>query len=413
MDIKEIKYWKHPSQAECVFIDKPELSLISIDIWCKAGVYFESKNKEGIAHLLEHMIFKGNKKINTTEFDLKIESLGGQSNASTSYDDVHYFVDIPPNNFNEALILLANLVLLPDFNSSDYELEKKVVIDEILQSHDQTDERIYNYFINRVWKGSRYGKSILGKEEEINNITISDLKKFHSKQYIPNNICLAIAGKLPKDYLEILRNLKINFRNPVNNSKKVEYQQFFIRKCREVIMYEKLEFSRIYIGWQIPKTSDQKTLLGFEIISSALTDGRNSILNRILREDYQLVESVFSDINSGEFGSLFIVEASCISKNIDRVENIINKQIEKIINNHFEFSEVIQKSIRILKSNYIFNLETSSQLASFYGNHLLWGRRNMLIELEKNFKYWENLSNFKKILKFLSEEKFTLIAYKK
>ena len=89
MDLANIKYWKHPSKTNCVFVEESDSPLVSIDFWCKAGVSFEAKNKVGIAHSLEHMIFKGSKLLKPGEFDLKIETMGGFSNASTGYDDVH------------------------------------------------------------------------------------------------------------------------------------------------------------------------------------------------------------------------------------------------------------------------------------------------------------------------------------
>ena len=92
-------------------MENKELPLVSIDFWLKAGCVFEESDKNGSAHFLEHMIFKGNKKILPGEFDHKIESLGGMSNASTGYDDAHYYVLIPENNFKESLALLTNIVL--------------------------------------------------------------------------------------------------------------------------------------------------------------------------------------------------------------------------------------------------------------------------------------------------------------
>ena len=95
MNFGEIHYFTHSSKTKCVFVDNKELPLISIDIWCKAGASFEGDYKNGTAHFLEHMIFKGTHKIMPGEFDYKIESLGGISNASTGYDDAHYYVLIP------------------------------------------------------------------------------------------------------------------------------------------------------------------------------------------------------------------------------------------------------------------------------------------------------------------------------
>ena len=83
MKVGEVNYYTHSSKTRCVFVDNKELPLISIDIWCKAGSSFEEVDKNGTAHFLEHMIFKGSNKIMPGEFDHKIESLGGLSNAST------------------------------------------------------------------------------------------------------------------------------------------------------------------------------------------------------------------------------------------------------------------------------------------------------------------------------------------
>ncbi len=111
MDIERIKYWKHPSKTDSVFVNKKNSSLVSIDIWCKGGISFEEKDKGGTAHFLEHMIFKGCRKSLPGEFDKRIESLGGNSNASTGYDDSHYYVRTPSVNFKEYLCLLKKLVL--------------------------------------------------------------------------------------------------------------------------------------------------------------------------------------------------------------------------------------------------------------------------------------------------------------
>ena len=89
---------------------------------------------------------------------------------------------------------------------------------------------------------------------------------------------------------------------------------------------------------------------------------------------------------------------------------MINKTIDEISNyKNLTFSE-IRKAINIVKSNYIFNLETSTQLTSFFGNELLWGRKSSLNKLESHLKYWKDLNNFKDIIQYIQSEKFTLIA---
>ncbi|MBO8239873.1 insulinase family protein [Prochlorococcus marinus XMU1412] len=411
MNVGDVNYYTHSSKTRCVFVDNKELPLISIDIWCKAGSSFEDVNKNGTAHFLEHMIFKGSNKIMPGEFDYKIESLGGLSNASTGYDDVHYHVLVPPSNFKESLALLTNIVIAPDFNPDEFIKEKGVVIDEIKQQNDQPEERLFNYFLKRVWLSPNYANSILGTEHSIKNLEINDLVKFHSKHYTAEKICIAIAGNLSEEIYKILKKSDLSgikeSPNLINLKNKPPLK---IRNGRESIKFDNLEFSRIFMAWFIPNLNDQKNIIGLEILASILSVGRNSRLVKILKEDSNLVESVYGDVNAGELGGLFIIEASCESKDIDLVEKQINKTIDEISNCKTLAMDEIKKAINIVKSNYIFNLETSTQLSSFFGNELLWGRKSSINNLESHLKYWNDLDNFKEITEYIRGEKFTLVA---
>ncbi len=417
MNVGDINYYTHSSKTKCVFVDNKELPLMSIDIWCKAGSSFEEVDKNGTAHFLEHMIFKGSKKIMPGEFDQKIESLGGLSNASTGYDDVHYHVLVPPTNFKESLDLLTNIVVSPNFNPDEFIKEKGVVIDEIKQQNDQPEERLFNYFLKRVWLSPNYANSILGTEQSIKKLEINDLKRFHRKHYTTEKICIAIAGNLSGDIYKIFEKSdlsEINKTQIYRDSNLINLKEnkpsLKIRNGRELIKFSNLEFSRIFMAWFIPNLNDQKNIIGLEILASILSVGRNSRLVKILREDSNLVESVYVDVNAGELGGLFIVEASCEEKDIYLVEKLINKIIVEISNFKALTLDEINKAINIVKSNYIFNLETSTQLSGFFGNELLWGRKSSINNLESHLKYWNDLENFKEITKYIGVDKFTLIA---
>ncbi len=411
MNVGDVIYYTHSSKTRCVFVDNKELPLISIDIWCKAGSSFEDVDKNGTAHFLEHMIFKGSNKIMPGEFDHKIESLGGLSNASTGYDDVHYHVLVPPSNFKESLALLTNIVIAPDFNPDEFIKEKGVVIDEIKQQNDQPEERLFNYFLKRVWLSPNYANSILGTEYSIKNLEINDLVKFHSKHYTSEKICIAIAGNLSKEIYKIFEKSDLSgikeSPNLINLKNKPSLK---IRNGRESVKFDNLEFSRIFMAWFIPNLNDQKNIIGLEILAAILSVGKNSRLVKILKEDSNLVESVYVDVNAGELGGLFIMEASCESKDIDLVETQINKTIDEISNFKALALDEIKKAINIVKSNYIFNLETSTQISSFFGNELLWGRKSSINNLESHLKYWSDLDNFKEITEYIRGEKFTLVA---
>ena len=415
MNLGVINYFYHSNKTRCVFVDNKELPLICIDIWCKAGSSFEDSGKNGTAHFLEHMIFKGSRKIMPGEFDHKIESLGGMSNASTGYDDAHYYVLIPPNNFRESLALLTNVVLSPEININEFNKEKGVVIDEIKQQNDQPDEKLYNYFLNRVWRSNNYSHSILGTENNIKSLDINDLKNFHKKHYNNKNICIAIAGNLSINTYNDFQ--ECNFLFDDSNENHDEYIKTNKKKLtaiartgREEINFDNIEFSRIFIAWHIPSLKNQKINIGFEILASILSVGRNSRLVKVLKEEKNLVHSIYVDVNAGELGGLLIIEACCEDNNLEYVEKEINDIINDITNYKNINLNEIRKAINIVKSNYIFNLETSPQLTAFFGNELLWGRSNSIKDLDNHLSYWNNLNNFEEITKYLSKDKFSLIA---
>ena len=412
MNVGEINYYNHSSKPKCVFVENKELPLVCIDFWFKAGSAFEESGKNGIAHLLEHMIFKGSNNLKPGEFDYKIESLGGMSNASTGYDDAHYYVLVPNDNFRESLALLTNIILSPSINPYEFEKEKSVVIDEIKQQNDQPDENLFNYFLSRVWNDHKYGKTILGTEKDVQKLKISDLEKFHKNFYNTRNYCISIAGNLSKKIFEeyyennIPNINKDKIYNPENNNESIEIS----RTRKETIKFNGIEFSRILMAWSIPSLKNQRINIGFEILASILSVGRNSRLVKVLKEEKNLVQSIYVDVNGGESGGLLIIEACCDEINLQNVEDEINETIQEVKSFKNLTLKELTKAINIVKSNYIFNLETPTQITAFFGNELLWGRRNSIKDLNNHLEYWNNLSNFKEVINYLSRDKFTLIA---
>ena len=408
----ELKYYNHSNKPRCVFVENKESPLVAIDFWFKAGCVFEESDKNGTAHFLEHMIFKGSNKIMPGEFDHKIESLGGISNASTGYDDAHYYVLIPKINFKESLALLTNIVFSPSINIHEFEKEKSVVIDEIKQQNDQPDEKLFNYFLSRVWKDNNYGKTILGTEKNVQSLEIGDLEKFHKKYYNINNFCIAIAGNLSKKTFEKYYENNFSYLNQGETSEIKNNNDLIVKPItgREEIYFNNIEFSRIFMAWSIPSLKNQRINIGLEILASILSVGRNSRLVKVLKEEKNLVQSIYVDVNSGELGGLLIIEACCDEMNLKNVEKEINESIQDVISFKDLTINELRKAINIVKSNYIFNLETSTQLTSFFGNELLWGRKNSIKNFNKYLEYWNSLNNFKEITNLLTREKFTLIA---
>ena len=122
-----------PNGSTLVSADLPGASLTCLDFWCQGGSFWERDGEEGIAHFLEHMVFKGSERLKPGDFDRQIEALGGSSNAATGFDDVHFHVLVPPRESKAALDLLLDLVLHPSLDEDSFAMEREVVLEEISQ----------------------------------------------------------------------------------------------------------------------------------------------------------------------------------------------------------------------------------------------------------------------------------------
>ena len=405
----KVKNWKLSNGATCVVVEMEDSTLTCIDFWCKAGSIYEMSNEEGMAHFLEHMIFKGSKNLREGEFDLKVESLGGSSNAATGLDDVHFHILIPPENLEEALNLLLDLLLFPKIDKDAFNIEKQVVLEEIAQSVDQPDEIIYMKLLEDCCSPHRYSRPILGNKKSVTNILPEQMKRFHENHYVGKNCTLCIAGEVPKEIFSIINNSKLKELETVfQGPKQYDYSSFNKGNKKELI--PRLEGGRILKAWELPPAKEQLIILGTEIVATLFCEGRSSLMVKRLREELRIIESVEIDLQVLEKGGIILLDICCPVENLKVVEyeinNIINHSTNSLFNN-----EDIERAKNLVKNNIYFGHELSSQIASTSGNQALWGRHKTISECIKDISYWTSKNLNQRILPlFKPEDSYTLIA---
>ena len=189
-----LDHWTLPNGVRCVTADMPDAPLTCLDLWCRAGSASEQPGEEGMAHFLEHMVFKGSERLAAGAFDEAIEALGGSSNAATGFDDVHFHVLTPPDRAREALDLLLELVLQPSLEPDGFNTERGVVLEEIAQYADQPNEQVLQLLLSKGCDQHPYGRPILGTPRSLEAMTPGAMRAFHQRQYRGSNCCLAMAG---------------------------------------------------------------------------------------------------------------------------------------------------------------------------------------------------------------------------
>ena len=405
----KVNHWSLPNGATCVVAKMEESTLTCIDFWCRGGSNYEIKNEEGMAHFLEHMIFKGSKSLKEGEFDLKIESLGGSSNAATGLDDVHYYVLVPPENTEEALNLLLELLLFPKIEQDAFEMEKEVVLEEISQNIDHPDEIIYMKLLKECCSPHRYSRPILGDKKTIKNIIPTQMKLFHKNHYIGKNCTLCIAGKVPNEIYSIINNSKINQLEAITE-KKETYNHITFNKGYKKEFIPRLEGGRILKAWKLPPAKENLLILGAEIAATILCEGKSSIIVKKLREESRIIESIEIDLQILEEGGLIILDVCCPIENIKIAEAKINAILNPNTKNLFTNKD-LDRAKKLVINNIYFSLELSTQIASNLGNNALWERHEPMLKSIKEISYWTSKRLNRLIFPlFNPENSFTLIA---
>ncbi|WP_320667592.1 pitrilysin family protein [Prochlorococcus sp. MIT 1307] len=366
-----------------------EAPLTCLDLWFKAGSSNEWPGEEGIAHFLEHMVFKGSNNNDAGEFDRKIEALGGSSNAATGFDDVHFHVLVPPKVVAPALDLLLDLVLQPALLPSAYAMEREVVLEEIAQQNDQPDEKAFQKLLSTCWCDHSYGRPILGYKKSLKQSTPEQMRSFHRRLYTAENCCLSIAGALPQNIDKLIEK---SLLSQLEKSSKPDLAtktstNIPFQKLRQEFEVPRLESSRLLMAWPIAPAKEQKIIMGADIATSLLAEGRCSRLVKHLREDLQIVETIDMDVTSLEKGGLILLEACCREENLDRVEEEIHKILGESINS-FPKKHELDRACHLVRNGHCFNLEATSQVAALAGAQTLWERPQGLLEPLEYIDYW-------------------------
>ncbi len=405
----KVNHWTLPNGATCVVADIEDSTLSCIDFWCKGGSLYEKKDEEGVAHFLEHMIFKGSRNLKEGEFDLKIESLGGSSNAATGMDDVHYHVLVPPEKIEEGLSLLLELLLFPEIKKDAFNMEKEVVLEEIAQNIEQPDEIIYMKLLKECCSPHRYSRPILGDKESVKNIISKQMKLFHKNHYIGKNCTLCIAGELPKEIYSIINNSKLNKLKKIAVKSNINNDITFNKGYKKEAI-PRLEGGRILKAWELPPAKEQILILGAEIAATMLCEGKSSLMVKKLREEKRIIESIDLDLQILEEGGLILLDVSCPLKNLQIADSEINKLLKELSKNKFTDKE-LNRAKKLVKNNIYFSLELSTQIASTLGNQALWGRHQSILQSINDLPYWTTKRLNEQIFPiFNPENSYTLIA---
>lgn len=342
--------------------------VVVTDVWLRAGAIAEPEPWSGMAHFLEHMIFKGSHQVGVGEFDWIIENAGGMANAATSHDYAHFYLTSANTHLEQTLPYLADILLNASIPDEEFIRERDVVLEEIRGSNDDPDWLGLQLLYQTLYETHPYRRSILGEVELLMQHTPDLMRCFHRTHYQPENMTVAIVGGIERESALSLVNRtfsQFSVRSecpPVT----IEAEPPLIKSRRRELKLPRIEQARLLMGWIGPSAHNLRQGVGLDILAVILAGSRCSRLVNELREETQLVLDICSSFSLQQDSSVFVISALLETPNLRNVENVICDRLGQLATEPIHQKE-LARAKRLLINDYIFSTETPRQLASIYG----------------------------------------------
>ena len=312
------------SNGLTILLDHFNSNTLSIGLWLNVGSVNENNKQLGIAHMLEHMAFKGTKNRNAFDISKEIEDVGGDINAYTSKENTAYYVKLLPSNYELGIEILSDIFLNSTFPKEEIERERGVIISEIGQSNDMPDDKVFDKFYSLAYQNQSIGKPILGTKVSVGGFNKDDLKEFCNQNYNPSNLIIGISGKF--DEKKITNQIKKNFEflKSGNKSTKPKY------KWNSGFYSEKKDLQQAHIVFGVEGLSNvDKQRLDLSALSIILGGGMSSKLFQEIREKKGLCYSIFSFQSQFLSSGIFGFYSAC---NPNDLENLLDTSLNEIKN---------------------------------------------------------------------------------
>ena len=351
-----------------IIAEQMPVEAVNLNVWFNVGSIVESDDINGMAHFLEHMIFKGTPRLRSGEFERLVEQRGAVTNAATSQEYTHFYITCAPKDFADLAPLQLDLVLHPSIPDDDFKKEKLVVLEEIRRSEDNPRRRTFARAMETCFNNLPYRRPILGPSNVIEKLKVEQMRDFHNYWYQPQSMTVAVVGNLPVEDLTNIVGETITKNNYLPNPQKKSWQ--CETPFESITRYEyedaSLKQARLVMMWRVPGMRDLSETYPLDVLAAILGQGKMSRLFRDLREDRKLVSRISaSNITHGVQG-VFYVSAQLPKENIPEVEKAISEHILKIQTTGVAQSELNRISTQIANS-FIFSSEKPSERANLYG----------------------------------------------
>lgn len=348
-----------------LLIENRTCPVVALNACFRVGSVVETDEEAGICHLIEHMIFKGTPTRKAGQIAASIEAAGGDINAYTSFDETVYYCSVSSRYFEEGLDILCDAVMNPLFETEELEREKPVVIEEINRSQDTPGKVLSENLFKTVYHVHPYGRPIIGSKETVMSFSHEKLMEFYRRWYVPHNLVFVAAGDF--DAAQARESIsRILSRFP-----KAPPPQAIIpaeppqASPRSVFLTRNFEGYYVQLAFPIPNLA-HPDLPALDILSHLLGEGLSSRLERRIKEDKSLVDSIYTYAYTPKNPGVFVVGYTAQEKKVVKAAEAILDEIFCLDHDPITHAELALARTNI-KSDAWYERETVEGLARKYG----------------------------------------------
>lgn len=343
---------------------KKDTRLFSINAGIKIGSLYEEKKERGIAHFIEHMLFKGTKKRNNERLNSELEELAGEYNAYTEYNSTVYSITALNEELSSAIEIISDMLQNSIFSKSEIEKERKVILSEIKTGKDDVEDYSFKKINEIAFKKSSLKYEIVGEEESVKSFSRKELVDYYKRYYVPNNCYISIVS--PYEHEQILKIVE-------NEFKEWKSEQF---SRKEIISEDNCPVKKISYKKEIEQASiiylftfhnlNKIEELALKILDHKFGGSTNSVLFREVREKNGLAYDIYSEMNVTKGIKTLYIYTSVSKENVEETIKIIDECIEKVKNEEIPFDDkTIKLMKKVIKTAVASTLEDSTDLGDY------------------------------------------------
>ncbi len=353
----------------------PHVRSVAIGIWLGRGSRHESPRDAGIAHFIEHMVFKGTEHRSQAQIAEELDAIGGQSDAFTTQEYAGFQAVVVDEHVPRALDLLSDIVLSPAFDAEELERERKVIVEEIKMVEDTPEDLVHEIFTESFWPNHPLGRPIVGSTETVEALGRTDLLGFFRKTYAPSNLVIAAAGHLEHEaFAELVQKHFRDLETPPDGM--IETPP---REHPSVVAREKdLEQAHILLGTVAPPQAHRDRYAAY-LLNAILGGNLSSRLFQVIREERGLAYSVYSSLSAFRDCGCFNVYAGTGPENVGEVVELVLEEIRRIKTEPVS-AEELRRSQDHLKGSILLGLESSAARMSRLARHQMYFDRIIKVD---------------------------------